>query len=83
MGYLIERRTRVYGRLKKIHCGINRQVRACVIHELFGLEACRIQNVLSNEQRKGGIFVELMKFTFRHKLKMSIRIKKLRDEASM
>ena len=35
--YLIERRTRVYGRLKKINCGINRIARAREIHEFFGL----------------------------------------------
>lgn len=40
--FLIERRTRVYARLKppferKGYYGINRQVRARVIHELSGL----------------------------------------------
>ena len=35
--FMIERRTRVYGRLKKIRCGFNRQVRAREIHELSGL----------------------------------------------
>ena len=35
--FLIERRTRAYGRLKKIRCRINRQVRTHAIHELFGL----------------------------------------------
>ena len=37
VNYLIERRTRGYGRLKKICCKIYRQVRARAIHELFGL----------------------------------------------
>jgi len=31
VAFLIERRTRAYGRLKKIRCGINRQVRARVV----------------------------------------------------
>jgi hypothetical protein len=35
--FLIERRTRAFGRLKKIRCRINRQVRTHAIHELFGL----------------------------------------------
>ncbi len=37
LNYLIERRTRAYGRLKKICCNINRQARARYIHELSGL----------------------------------------------
>jgi len=34
---LIECRTCVCGQLKKICCGINKQVRACDVHELFGV----------------------------------------------
>lgn len=43
--FLIEDRTRVYGRVKKIRCGINKQVRARIIHKLFGL------NILSFSHR--------------------------------
>jgi len=42
--FLIERRTRAYGRLKPEpikfgRCRINRQVRTHAIHELFGIDA--------------------------------------------
>jgi len=35
---MIERRTRAYGRLKKIFCKIKDQTRNRVIHELSGLD---------------------------------------------
>ena len=46
VNYLIERRTRVYGRLKIIYCNINRQVRARYIRELFGLDIQFLKQIL-------------------------------------